>query len=216
MIAEAGRPVEHPRGIAHGSELFVVDDDGWVRNLLSAILPLEGFPVTCFDDGETFLAAARSRMPVCVFLDVAMPGRSGLAILNELTAMQYQSPVFLLTDHEHVLMEDFALENGARGFLRKPFDPYAAVERVREAVEFWQGRVEDHPKRAALDPPGQIRLTARESQVLAHVIRGLSSKDIADELGLGKRTVDDMRMKTMKKLGAKNAAGLVRLVMNVV
>ena len=208
---------ETSRNIKHAGEIFVVDDDENVRELLRSILPLEGFPVTCFKDGETFFDVASDRIPVCVFLDVAMPGRSGLDILKELTMRSYKPPVFLISAHDHLLRIDDTIKVGARGFLRKPFDPYAAVERVRDAVDFWNGcddKTHD-PVSEAAGVPDQIRLTTRESQVLAHVRRGLCSKDIADALGIGKRMVDDMRMKTMKKLGAKNSADLVQLVMNM-
>lgn len=209
-------PTESSHDIKHAGEIFVVDDDQNVRDLLRTILPLEGFPVTCFKDGETFVDAARVRVPVCVFLDVVMPGRSGLDILKELSMRAFMPPVFLISAHDHLLSIDDTIKSGARGFLRKPFDPYAAVERVRDAVDFWNSCDDSH----AADPDagngtGQIRLTAQESQVLAHVRMGLCSKDIADNLGIGKRMVDDMRMKTMKKLGTKNSADLVQFVMNM-
>ena len=178
---------------------------------------MEGFPVTCFKDGETFFDAASNRIPVCVFLDVVMPGRSGLDILKELTCRNYKPPVFLISAHDHLLKVDDTIKTGARGFLRKPFDPYAAVERVRDAVSFWNS-CDETLNDAAPEATGgrnQIRLTTRESQVLAHVRQGLCSKDIADTLGIGKRMVDDMRMKTMKKLGVKSSADLVQLVMNM-
>jgi FixJ family two-component response regulator len=203
------------RDITHAGEIFVVDDDANVRDLLRAILPLEGFPVTCFKDGETFIDAASNRIPVCVFLDVVMPGRSGLDILKELSRRNYKPPVFLISAHDHLLGIDDTIKTGARGFLRKPFDPYAAVERVRDAVSFWTSCDEHLDDTAPAVGRDQIRLTTRESQVLAHVKRGLCSKDIADTLGIGKRMVDDMRMKTMKKLGAKTSADLVQLVMNM-
>jgi two-component system response regulator FixJ len=217
MISQISDLIEHSQDIKHSNEIFVVDDDRCVRNLLTAILPLEGFPVTCFENGEAFLQRASERVPVCVFLDVIMPGRSGLDVLKELNTRNYKPPVFLISARGEVQMVDEALKNGARGFLRKPFDPYAAVERVREAVEFWNGR---HEKKDTLelDTTGfrsQLRLTPRESEVLAHITRGLSSQDIADTLGLGKRTIDDLRIKAMKKLGAKNSADLIRLVMNI-
>ena len=66
------------------NEIFVVDDDPAVRDALRVVFELEGYRVSAFPDGLSFLAAARNRMPGCVLLDVHMPGRSGLDILNEL------------------------------------------------------------------------------------------------------------------------------------
>src|SRR5580692_11765114 len=84
------------------SEIFVVDDDEDVRDLLEAALAPEGFPVTGFSDGDSFLQAVGSRLPLCVFLDVVMPRRSGLEILRELRARQYWAPIFLMSARDDV------------------------------------------------------------------------------------------------------------------
>ena len=70
-------------------EVFIVDDDPMVLNALTIVLSRAGYQVTGFADGASFLAAAKSRTPICVILDVHMPGRSGLDILKELNAQQY-------------------------------------------------------------------------------------------------------------------------------
>jgi DNA-binding CsgD family transcriptional regulator len=59
-----------------------------------------------------------------------------------------------------------------------------------------------------------VRLTRREAEVLAHIVRGVSSKEIGVALGIGKRTVDNFRMSIMRKLGARNTADLVRIIMS--
>src|SRR5712671_1844657 len=84
------------RDFKPASEIFVVDDDENMRDLLEATLAPEGFPVTSFADGDAFLRAASTRLPLCVFLDVVMPKRSGLDVLKELRARQYSTPIFLM------------------------------------------------------------------------------------------------------------------------
>jgi FixJ family two-component response regulator len=177
---------------------------------------LEGFPVTCFEDGETFLEKAGERIPVCLFLDVVMPGRSGLQILKELNARRYPAPIFLVSAQSDTALVVEALRNGGVDFLRKPFDPYTAVQRVRDAVEIWSIRDE---RRASVSDaeigPGPVQLTRLEaSEVLAQVVRGVSSRDIGRMLGIEKRTVELFRVSIMKKFGAKNAADLMRIVLN--
>ncbi len=187
-----------------------------MRHLLGAILSFEGYPVTSFADGETFPHAAGSRTPVCLFLDVVMPGRSGIEVLKELAARRYEAPIFLISGRGDTPMVVDALKNGARDFLHKPFDPYAAVERVRDAVELWERRDEE-PSGDNLETKeffGRVRLTRREAEVLTHLVRGASSKDIAVALGIAKRTVDNFRMSVMKKLRARNTADLVRIIMS--
>jgi FixJ family two-component response regulator len=122
------------------NEIFVVDDDEDIRDLLAASLAPEGFPVTCFEDGDAFLRAATLRVPLCVFLDIVMPRRSGLEILKELRARQYWTPIFLISarDDFHLVVE--AMKNGAHDFIRKPIDWSAPVQRVRDAIEVWAHR----------------------------------------------------------------------------
>jgi FixJ family two-component response regulator len=211
-----GRQQSATRSHRHGGEIFIVDDDDNMRDLLTAILSLEGFDVVSFADGETFLKKAAGRVPVCLFLDVVMPGRSGMEILKELSARKYESPIFLISARDETPVVIEALKSGARDFLPKPFDPYTAVERVRDAVEIWNGR-EEKQSSAGLEAkefPGHVRLTRREAEVLAQIVQGVSSKEISKTLGIGKRTVDNFRMNIMRKLGAKNIADLVRIIMS--
>jgi FixJ family two-component response regulator len=121
-------------------EIFVVDDDENMRDLLEATLAPEGFPVTGFADGESFLQAAGSRLPLCVFLDVVMPRRSGLEVLKELRARRYSAPIFLMSARDDVPTVVEAMRNGAHDYIPKPFDRAAPVLRARGAVEMWADR----------------------------------------------------------------------------
>jgi two-component system response regulator FixJ len=217
MSIQAGASSGPSRTIMHESEIFVVDDDENMRDLLTAILSLEGYPVTGFADGETFLRSASGRIPICLFLDIVMPGRSGMEILKELSARRYEAPIFLISGRGETPVVVDALKNGARDFLAKPFDPYTAVQRMRDAVDLWSTRVkkEAASELESLRLPGHVRLTRREAEVLAQIVRGVSSREISEALAIGKRTVDNFRMSIMRKLDAKNAADLVRIVMSL-
>src|SRR5689334_25325263 len=82
---------------SNAREIFIVDDDPLVLNALSVVLSREGYQVTGFGEGASFLAAAKTRTPTCVILDVHMPGQSGLDILKELNAQQYPAPIFIIS-----------------------------------------------------------------------------------------------------------------------
>jgi FixJ family two-component response regulator len=82
--------------IAVTNEIFIVDGDASVRAVLSVVLSSEGYQVASFVEGETFLAAARSRTPGCVLLDVHLPGSSGLEVLKQLDAQSHPAPVLVL------------------------------------------------------------------------------------------------------------------------
>jgi two-component system response regulator FixJ len=196
-------------------EIFIVDDDQAVRDALTVIFSVEGYRVTSFADGASFLAAAHSRAPTCVLLDVRMPGRSGLDVLNELNAQAYSAPIFIISGHGDIPMAVEAIKNGALDFVEKPFDAEDVVARVRAASDAWERRRESGNGSAAPFPHfvGLHALTAREREVLAQITGGASNKEAGRLLGISPRTIEVHRARIMGKLGAKNAADLVRIVL---
>jgi FixJ family two-component response regulator len=200
---------------SNAREIFIVDDDPLVLNALSVVLSREGYQVTGFGEGASFLAAAKTRTPTCVILDVHMPGQSGLDILKELNAQQYPAPIFIISGVGDIPMAVEAIKNGALDFIEKPFDASTVVTRVREAVEAFARRAQ----RGGADVlsrsfPGQELLTARERDVLGQIASGSSNKQAGRELGISPRTIEVHRARIMEKLGAKNAADLVRIVLS--
>ena len=196
--------------------IFIVDDDQLVLNALSVVLSREGYQVTGFAEGASFLAAARAQTPACIILDVQMPGQSGLDILKELNAQNYPAPIFIISGVGDIPMAVEAIKSGALDFIEKPFDATTVVTRVREAIEAWARRAQ---RGASADVPaktfaGQDLLTSRERDVLNQIAAGLSNKQAGRELGISPRTIEVHRARIMEKLGAKNAADLVRIVMS--
>jgi two-component system, LuxR family, response regulator FixJ len=202
--------------ITQARPIIVVDDNEDMREILTLILSTEGHPIVCFADGDAFLKRADASMPICVFLDIIMPGRSGLQVMKELKARCYEVPVFMMSALDDVPTVADGFKNGAKDFLLKPFDPYAAVQRVREALEIWSDRNEknSHSDLLRWEFPGDVRLTRREAEVLAELIRGASRSEIAKSLAIGKRTTDDMIFKIMRKFKATKAIDLVRIAMS--
>jgi len=184
-----------------------------VLNALSIMLSRAGYQVKAFAEGASFLAAATSHTPLCIILDVHMPGRSGLDILKELNAQQYPAPIFIVSGGGDIPMAVEAIKNGALDFIEKPFDATTLVTRVREAVEAWSQRVKSNG-RGLLSFPGYEILTARERDVLSQIASGASNKQAGRELGISPRTIEVHRARIMEKLGAKNAADLVRIVLS--
>jgi FixJ family two-component response regulator len=198
------------------NEIFVVDDNEEYRDLLSAVLALEGFQVTGFAEGGAFLKEASARVPVCVFLDVVMPGQSGLDILKRLNARSYAAPIFLISARRDSPMVVEAMKNGAHDFIEKPFDPYTAVLRVRDAVELW-GRRASGTRAVDLDVAAfdtGVRLSHMERAVLTQIVAGAANAEAAEALGITKQSVANHRWRITRKLGARNSADLVRLVLS--
>jgi FixJ family two-component response regulator len=191
-------------------ELFIVDDDPGVLKALSTLFSLEGYSVCTFDDSVAFLSVARARVPACIILDVNLPGRSGIEVLAELNAQRYSAPILMMSGEGDIAMAVSAIKTGAFDFIEKPFQADAVVGRVREAVRGWNARQAPSPE---MSPELRAQFSQREQEVLHHILRGRSNKEAGRELGISPRTVEVHRARIMAKIGARNAADLVRLVM---
>ncbi|MBV8925949.1 MAG: response regulator [Bradyrhizobium sp.] len=197
-----------PRG-----EIFVVDDDPAVRDTLSMVLSAGGYEVICFADGAALLSVARGRTPAAILLDVHIPGKSGLDILKELHGEDYPAPIFMISGQGDIAMAVNAIKSGALDFIEKPFRGSEIVARLDEAIGAYARRQAQNSNIASLHFPGREPLTRREREVLEQFTAGASNKEAGRTLGISPRTIEDHRANIMKKLGAKNAADLVRIVM---
>jgi FixJ family two-component response regulator len=153
-------------------EIFIVDDDPMLTDLLNMVFRFEGYRVTSFNDGETFGTVARQRAPTCIMLDLCMPGRSGLEILKDIDAHNYSAPIIIMSGIASSSMAVDAVRNGASSIIEKPFSIEAIVMRVRKVTEAWQrGRTTTKTSELLAGKfPGGQRLTQREAEVLG---RGL-------------------------------------------
>ena len=195
--------------------IHVVDDEPAVRDALAVVFELEGYRVVGFESGDAFLEAAKSQTPACVFLDVHMPGRSGLDILKALNADHYPAPIFIISGQGDIPMAVTAIKYGAFDFIEKPFDADVIVGRVREALDAQARRGTDEHRANSVshDFPGREMLTPREIEVLGQITAGASNKEAGRHLGISPRTIEVHRARIMEKLGARNAADLVRIVL---
>jgi FixJ family two-component response regulator len=195
-------------------EIFVVDDDPAVRDTLSMVLSAGGYEVICFADGAALLSVARNRTPSCILLDVHIPGKSGLDILKELHGEDYPAPIFMISGQGDISMAVSAIKNGALDFIEKPFRGSEIVTRLNEAIDAYARRKSSSAGSVqTLHFPGREPLTRREREVLEQFTKGASNKEAGRHLGISPRTIEDHRANIMKKLGARNAADLVRIVM---
>src|SRR5262249_43076207 len=149
-----------------------------VHDVLSHAIWFDGYEAVSFADGNSFLAAAGTQRPACVLLDISMPRRSGLEVLQEVNARTYPAPILMLSARRDVPSVVHALKAGAKDFIEKPFDVCTVLERVQDAIRF----VEDKERYNCLPVPtfaGEERLTRREREVLAHIARGASNKEMS-------------------------------------
>jgi two-component system response regulator FixJ len=192
-------------------DIAIVDDDPAVRDSLETIFQIAGFQVQTFGSGDEFVQATRHIKPDCVLLDVHMPVRSGLDVLQAIGGADYPAPILMISGQGDIPTAVAAIKAGAHDFIVKPFDAAVVIARVREAVGA-RAAAESRPP-AWRDFPGAEALTAREMDVLDAIARGLSNKEVGRILDISPRTVEVHRARVMQKLGARNTADLMRIVL---
>ncbi len=199
--------------ISTDSPIIIVDDDASVRDALCLLLKIEGFSTQAFGDGGTFFEALPTANPVCVILDLHLPGLPGLEVLRRLSDTRFAAPIFVISGQSDVAMAVEAMKLGALDFLEKPFWSSVIIERVRQAIMAYRRSLAGHIDGLA-HFPGRHLLTRRERDVLAQVARGASNKEAGRRLGISPRTIEVHRARIMDKLGARNAADLMRIVLS--
>ncbi|MGY4435212.1 FixJ family two-component response regulator [Bradyrhizobium sp. F1.13.1] len=198
-----------------GGRILVLDDEAGIRQTISVILSSAGFEVICCADVQTLLTLVRQRAPRCILLDQVLPASSGIEVLKELRRDGCAAPVLIISGKADVATAVQALKQGANDFVEKPFRGPDLIARVNAALNDAERRYSAHDGPVVTCHfPGRAPLTARERDVLVEVASGYSTKEIARRLGLSPRTVEGHRVCLMRKLGAKNSAELVRLVLS--
>lgn len=191
------------------STVCVIDDDTPVRRSLERLLRSAGFDVETFVSARAFLDTGAVDEAGCIVLDVQMPTMSGLELqdwLNDLGA--YHPPIIFISGHASVPATVHALKHGAEDFLEKPIEAEALFGAIQRAL------ARDRENRIARQELQVIHdrfdsLSAREREVLGHVIAGKLNKQIAGELGISEKTVKAHRGRLMEKMQVRSVAELV-------
>jgi two-component system CheB/CheR fusion protein len=192
--------------------IFIVDDDIQVREALRSTLEEDGRHVEDFEDGEAFLAAYRPGHQGCLLIDANLPGMSGIELLNCLKDAGHDLPAIMITGHSDVPMAVQAMKAGALDLIEKPVRGSELLDGVTRALE--QSR--DSGKLAAWreDAARHIAgLSRRQHQIMDMVLAGHPSKNIAADLGISQRTVENHRASIMKKTGSRSLPALARLAL---
>jgi FixJ family two-component response regulator len=125
---QAGSTTERPL-------LSVVDDDESVRESLPDLLRELGFAARAFSSAEEFLLSDCVKETRCLILDIAMPGMSGPELHQELKHRRQEIPIVFITAQRDEAIRARVLEQGAAGFLLKPFSDTALLAAVNTALQ---------------------------------------------------------------------------------
>ncbi len=196
--------------MADAQTVFLVDDDQGMRDSLTLILELAGHRVRSFASPNDFLAVFAPGERGCLLLDQRMPEMSGLDLQGVLLERGSLLPIIFLSAFGDVPTTVRAIQGGAIDFLEKPASTEILLTRIEAAL------AEDRRRRDEAASENEIlerfrQLTPREHEVLTLTTRGLTNKDIARQLGISPRTVENHRARMMEKMGAGNLAELCRM-----
>jgi len=191
--------------------IFVVDDDSHIRSAFRSLLESEGMIVEDFASCEAFLLAYRPEQEGCLLIDAYLPGISGLELLDRLAERGHALATVMITGNGDIPMATKAMKAGASNFLVKPVGRSELLASIETALS----EARDHGilfarREAAADQVSG--LTVRQRQVMELVLAGHPSKNIAADLGLSQRTVENHRASVMRKTGTKSLPALARLV----
>ena len=192
--------------------IFLVDDDSNVREAMRAVLEEDGRTVEDHAACETFLDAYRSGREACLLVDAYLPGMGGLELLRRLADAGHHLPSIMITGNSDVPMAVEAMKAGASDFIEKPISPGDLLASVDRALE----QARDSSKLSAWQETAANHvagLTARQRQIMDLVLAGHPSKNIAADLGISQRTVENHRAAIMKKTGSKSLPALARLAL---
>ena len=114
--------------------VFVVDDDQSVRTSLANLLATEDYAVEIFANAAEYLARVPHSGPVCLVLDVQLPGLDGLALQRQLTEEGRMEQIVFITGHGDIPMGISAMKRGAVDFLPKPFRDDELLGAVAQAL----------------------------------------------------------------------------------
>ncbi|HAY96259.1 response regulator [Shewanella sp.] len=190
--------------------LYLVDDDEAILDSLGFMLGQFGYQVQTFNSGRDFLTHCALSQAGCVILDSRMPEITGQEVQQKLLETHSPLGVIFLTGHGDLPMALSAFRKGACDFFQKPVSGKALVQAIEKALRESLAAFEQQSLQHKFD-----QLTEREQQVLAHVIQGMTNKQISEAMFLSLRTIEVHRAKIMKKLEVNNMAELVQHLGNL-
>ncbi len=199
-------------GASAAATVCVIDDDDALRQTLRIALEAEGFGVQDFASGASFFASYRAGQVDCLLVDAYMPGMDGMDVLAKLRGDGDRIPAIMITGSSDVAMAVGAMKAGAFDFIEKPIGNGDLLACLARAIAVSK----DANQRTAWQAAAVRQLAAltpRQREIMDMVLAGHPSKNIAADLHISQRTVENHRASIMRKSGVRSLPALARLAL---
>lgn len=196
--------------MAHRRVVYVIDDEADVCEALKVLLDSAGMEARTYASAEEFLSEVKLSRPICMLVDVRLPGVNGLELVRQLQRGPIRPVVVMITGHGDVPLAVKAMRMGALHFLEKPFEPETLLEILEEAFNRVDEMAEEEAAFAMIEANYQL-LTPREQEVMGLLAEGMPTKLLATRLGISTRTAEHHRAAVLKKMGARTVSLLARM-----
>jgi RNA polymerase sigma factor (sigma-70 family) len=207
--------------------VLLADDHPMVRTGLRLMLEQQKIydpVITEVENGQQAVEAALEGNFDIILLDINLPILDGVSVIRQCKQKEVLTPILAITMHneEHIVKQ--VVEAGAMGYLIKN----CGIEELMKAIktvlnrkqyfcnEATQSLLSKTSRKRVEDQQDQLlvkRLTEREKRVIQLVAAEMTNSEIAEELGISKRTVEGHRSKIISKLEVKNTAGMIRFAL---
>jgi DNA-binding NarL/FixJ family response regulator len=203
------------------TKILIVDDHPIVREHLGQLISQQHDLAMCgeADDLPSGIASVRNLRPDLVIMDISLKGTYGLDLIKDIKEEFPKLPVLVLSMHDEVLFAERALRAGAKGYVTKQEATNNILEAIRQVLQgrvylnvtmgdALLGKIADG-KPAMVSSPVET-LSDRELQIFQRISRGVSLRQIADELHISIKTVESHCARIKDKLDLKDSSELLQ------
>ena len=191
--------------------IFIVEGDPEIRELLCDFFEEHGLIVRAFESSESFLREYHPEHESCLLLDINLPyNTKGIESLNIINKNHHLLPIIVINGSSDITLAVETMKSGAADYVRAPIICTDLLNRIEYVLAhscyrckystLCNGRTN---KLASLTP--------RQKQIKDMIVSGYPSKNIAADLHISQRTVENHRAAIMRKAGAKAIPDLVRM-----
>ncbi len=198
--------------------IVIADDHRLFAAGLKRLLEPEFEVVRIVHDGLTLVTSVCELEPDVVLVDISMPELNGIDATRRIMQIKPQTKVILVTMHEEVAYATTAIDEGASGYVLKNDDPSELMRAIRQSLlnhvfispsiagDVFRGRSNGQTQAQSPD----FELSTMDREIMRLLTQGLTGKEIASNLGVSSKTVEYHKYRTMRDLGLKTSAGLIK------